>query len=140
MVALTANTLEWTDDNYNIPHWTTLPNICPSTSELCDTSTNLYTFYCRECLTISGPGTARQVQQQVELRNEQATQLIVGNWVIFQGTKDESDEPIWLGRVMLNTEWGGQGVCKNDTTTQKKHPLGITVGRNEVAVFVVWYE
>ena len=51
-----------------------------------------------------------QVQERVELRNEQASQLTVGDWVIFQGTKEENAEPIWLGRVMSNTEWGGQGV------------------------------
>jgi len=140
MVALTANTLEWTDESYDVPNCTTSPCICPSTSESCETTTNLYTFYRRECLKMSGPGAARQVQERVELRNEQASQLTVGDWVIFQGTKEESAEPIWLGRVMSNTEWGGQGVWKNDTKKQKKYPLGITVARNEVAIFVMWYE
>lgn len=76
----------------------------------------------------------------MEFRNEQAIQLAAGNWVIFQGTKDESNESIWLGQVMSNTKWGGQGVCKNEIRILRKRSSGIKMGRNEVAIFVMWYE
>ena len=76
----------------------------------------------------------------MEFRNNCAVNLAVDDWVIFEGNKDKSDEPIWLGRVMSNPEWGGQGVCKNKTRRLKKYPSDVVVGRNEVAVFVMWYE
>lgn len=59
MVALTASTLEWTGISYIIPDCITLPHTCPSASELCDKSTNLYTLYHQECLKNYGPVVAR---------------------------------------------------------------------------------
>ena len=55
------------------------------------------------------------MQQHVDFCNEHVSQLTVGDWVIFQGNKDDSNEPIWLGWVMSTTEWGGQCVCRNKT-------------------------
>jgi hypothetical protein len=55
------------------------------------------------------------------------------------GEKDD-EQPIWLGRVMSNPDWGGQGVMQNTTGRTIKYPMGIEVKKNEVAIYVQWYE
>ena len=48
-------------------------------------------------------------------------------------------EPIWLGRIMSNPDWSGQGVYQNET--RKRHSFhGVSIGRGEVGLYVMWYE
>ena len=39
---------------------------------------------------------------------------------------------------MSNPEWGGQGIHKNHTNKQHKYD-GVTAGRREVGISVMWY-
>ena len=48
-------------------------------------------------------------------------------------------EPIWLGRVLPNTEWNGQGLYTNDLGKHVKFN-GVSTSRGEVAIYVMWYE
>jgi hypothetical protein len=41
---------------------------------------------------------------------------------------------------MPNPAWDGQGVLKNTTGSTTSYPMGIEVKRNEVAIYVQWYE
>ena len=47
---------------------------------------------------------AMQAQVLTRDRNEMASKLTVGNFVVFDKSDDEV-EPIWLGRIMSNPEW-----------------------------------
>ena len=58
--------------------------------------------------------------------------------MLFDAHDDET-EPIWLGRVMPNPEWNGQGVYKNESRGKLSFK-GVSIGRGEVAVYVMWYE
>ena len=53
---------------------------------------------------------------------------------------DDDLEPIWLGRVMSNPKWVGQGVFQNNTSRIVSYSSGVKVGKGEVAFFVLWYE
>ncbi len=73
-----------------------------------------------------------------EGRNDDTMKLVVGDWICI----DSSDniEPIWLGRVMSNPDWGGQGVFKNETTRTKKYDNGTELTRGDIGVYIMWYE
>ena len=58
--------------------------------------------------------------------------------MLFDARGDEV-EPIWLGRVLPNPEWNGQGVYTNDSGKQVKFN-GVSISRGEVAIYVMWYE
>ncbi len=70
--------------------------------------------------------------------------MTVGDWIVFHGIDHNGEEdqyqPLWLGRVLSNADWGGQGVLQNTTSRTTKYKMGIEVKRNEVAIFVQWYE
>ena len=68
-----------------------------------------------------------------------ASKLTVGAWVLFD-TSDDDLEPIWLGRVMSNPKWDGQGVFQNKTSRIVSYSSGVKIGKGEVAIFVMWYE
>ena len=67
-----------------------------------------------------------------------ATSLNVGDWIVFDG--HGGDEPIWLGRVMSNPDFGGLGIHHNKTKRTVTYDNGVEIGSNEVAIFVMWYE
>ena len=81
----------------------------------------------------------KQIQVNTKHRNDIASSLSVGDWVLFNGHKDEV-EPIWLGRVVSNSEWEGQGVSQNTTSRIISYSNGVKVSKGEVAIFVIWYE
>ena len=70
--------------------------------------------------------------------------MTVGEWILFHGKdvhgNEDPDQPIWLGWVMPNPAWGGQGVLRNMTGTAERYDMGIEVQNNEVAIYVQWYE
>jgi len=68
-----------------------------------------------------------------------ASALTVGDWVVFDACDDEL-EPVWLGRVMSNPKWDGQGIKRNNTSRMMSYDNGVKVGKGEVGVFVIWYE
>ena len=78
------------------------------------------------------------VQQSTKDRNTVASELAVGDFVLFDAHDDEV-EPIWLGRVMPNPEWNGQGVYANNSGKNISF-RGVAIGRREVAIYVMWYE
>ncbi len=55
-----------------------------------------------------------------------SAELTVGEWILFHGKdihgNEDPDQPIWLGRVMPNPAWGGQGVLRNMTGTAERYP------------------
>ena len=102
-------------------------------------TSDMYSFYTYECTKTSGPGVQAQTMMKAKNRNDHASKLSVGEWVLFAGDNDD-EEPIWLGRVMSNTNWEGQGVKQNNQTRKVVHSSGVEISRGEVAVFVMWYE
>ena len=71
-------------------------------------------------------------------KNDMAAKLAVGDWVLMDGG-DDQDSPVWLGRVMLNDAWDGQGVKVNCTGRAIKEG-GVSIRNDEVAINVQWYE
>ena len=62
----------------------------------------------------------------------------LGDFVLFDAHGDDV-EPIWLGRVMPNPKWNGQGVWVNDSGRNVKFNR-VSVDRGEVAIYVMRYE
>ena len=91
-----------------------------------DPASNMYCFHKSECSKLTGPGVQKEVQISKRNRNETASSLSVGDWVLFDGHDDEV-EPIWLGRVMSNPEWEGQGVSQNNTSRIVSYSSGVKV-------------
>ena len=89
-------------------------------------------------MKIEGVGVSRQINLARKDRNKIACNLSVGNWALF-GSNIEH-EPIWLGRVMSNPEWGGQGVRKNTTTRIQYCPESMKISPKEVTINIMWYK
>ena len=89
----------------------------------------------------AGPGVSRQIQLSRKDRHEAASNLAVGDWLIFAVESDEADDKddakFWLGRVMLNEAWGGQGVQQNTTGEIQKYDKELKIGWNEVALNIM---
>jgi len=90
------------------------------------------------CTKTAGPGVAIQTQVSTRDRNEIALGLTQGEFILFDTSEDQL-EPIWLGRIMSNPAWQGQGVCKNDSKRIMTYD-GVKVGKGEVGIYVMWYE
>jgi hypothetical protein len=99
---------------------------------------HMFSFEKQSCTKTSGPGVAVQAQVITRDRNTMASELAVGDFVVFD-TSDDEVEPIWIGRIMSNPEWQGQGIYKNNSRRQASFG-GVQVGRGEVALYVMWYE
>ena len=69
-----------------------------------------------------------------------AAQLTIGKSALFASPNEDNDQKIWLGRVMSNPEWGGQGTRQNTTRRQHSYKGGMQVGPREVAMNIIWYE
>lgn len=85
-----------------------------------------------------GPGVTTQVRIKTRKKNDVSAELTVGEFVLFDSQEDEL-EPIWLGRVISNPGWNGQGVNKNNTDGKLTFK-GVGIGKGEVAINVMWYE
>ena len=101
-------------------------------------SQNMYSFAKKNCDKLSGPGVAIQAQALTRHRNEIASELTVGDFILFDKSGDDVEQ-VWLGRIMPNQKWGGQGVCVNVERGNMSFG-GVQVGRGEVALYVQWYE
>ena len=100
----------------------------------------MYDFIRRECTKTMGPGVAEMIKQDKRCRNEVAAELTIGDWALFSHLTDDGDQQLWLGRVVSNEEWGGKGVCQNETGRIKPYDGGLKVSPNEVALCIMWYE
>ena len=98
----------------------------------------MFTFNHRHCTKMTGPGVTLNIAEETRSRDESTMVLTVGDWVLIDG--DDEDEPIWLGRVMLNPDWGGQGVWKNETSRAKKCDNGAVIQRSQHGIYIMWYE
>ena len=103
-----------------------------------------YTFSTHACTKTAGRNVvAAIIHNRAEL-NKVSAELTVGDWILFHGIdgdgNEDPDQPIWLGRVMPNPDWSGQGVRQNETMRTEKYPMGVEVKTNEVAIYVQWYE
>ena len=126
-------TVEWGDEH--------LVENCKSvtdTSVVGVMSQNMYSFAKKNCDKLSGPGVAIQAQAMTQHRNEIASKLTVGDFILFDKSGDEVEQ-VWLGKIMPNLDWGGQGVCVNVERGNMSFG-GVQVGRGEVALYVMWYE
>ena len=133
MKSLMEGTLGWGANSYSVP------NCSAISSGGSGVNTSLYTFSKYDIEKRTGTGVARENTERRRHRNEVASKLSVGDWVLFD-SEDET-EPIWLGRVISNPEWKGQGVLQNTTTRTRKYARNtVEVQKNEVALFVMWYE
>ena len=76
--------------------------------------------------------------------NDVAAALKVGEWIAFHGIGidgvEDPHQPLWIGRVMSNPVWDGNGVLQNTTRATKKYAMGVEVQPDEVAINVQWYE
>ena len=111
---------------------------CQSISNGSINGSNVYCFDKQCCAKTEGPGATCQIANDTQNRNQLAKDLAVGDWVIFDA--DDDDQPLWLGRVMSNDEWGGQGVKENTTARIERYSNGVQINKNEVAINVMWYE
>ena len=102
------------------------------------TDEKMYSFTQKSCRKTAGPGVVVQSQRLTRNRNEVASELTVGDFVLFD-KHDDGIEPIWPGRAMPNPEWKGQGVYKN-MQRGKISCRGVAVSQREVAIYVMWYE
>ena len=66
------------------------------------------------------------------------SKLTVGDFVLFR-KNDDDVEPIWLGRIMSNPDWQGQGVYQNHSR-QRSSFHGVAIGQGEVGLYMMWYE
>ena len=101
-----------------------------------NSDTNLYCFDKCECANTSCPGVVSELQNKNKSRKDLASKLTVGDWVLFVAGDDET-EPVWLGRVMSNPVWDGQGVSQNNTSRVVFYSNGVKVGKGKVALFVM---
>ena len=114
-----------------------VPNCKAATGE----ETDVYIFSQGECVKKAGPGVSVQIANNIKQRHDAAAKLTVGAWVTFAGQGDNEDDPLWLGRVMSISSWGGQGVRQN--TTRRIHFYNnkqLKIYKQEVATCVMWYE
>jgi len=61
-------------------------------------------MYCFEkglCTKTASPGVAMQAQVSTRDRNEVASGLTPGEFILFDASEDQH-EPIWLGKIMSN--------------------------------------
>ena len=105
---------------------------CDLVTETLVGSESMYCFEKKICQKTAGPGVAVQSQSLTRDRNEMAARLTVGDFVLFKQNDDEI-EPIWLGRIMSNPEWQGQGVYHNKSRRNITFD-GTPVGRGEVVI------
>ena len=101
---------------------------------------NVYTFNLSYCTKTTGVGVATQRQEDRRSRHARAADLRIGDFVLWEGAVGDIHQPIWLGRVMSNPDWEGQGVKKNDTKRQMKFPGNLIITPGSVAVYIMWYE
>ena len=133
MASLYNETVEWGDK-----HMIDNCNSVTDTSEVGEMGENTYCFEKKSCEKFSGPGEAIRSQAITQHRNEIASKLTIGDFILFDKNDDEVEQ-VWLGRIMPNPDWGGQGVCVNVERGNMSFG-GVQVGRGEVALYVMWYE
>ena len=98
----------------------------------------MYYFTKKLCPKIAGPGVAIQSQIITRNQNEVASKLTVGDFLLFR-KNDDDVEPIWLGRIMSNPDWQGQGVHQNEPR-QRSSFHGVKFGQGEVGLYLMWYK
>ena len=136
MAELTEGTLTW-ESMHNVKGCSA--KVRSETDSDMYSDTNIYCFDKCDCTKTAGPGVMATVQCKNKSRREFASKLTVGDWVMFDAEDDEA-EPVWLGRVMSNPVWDGQGVLENKTPQIISYGNGVKIGKGEVALFVMWYE
>ena len=129
MDSMFKGTLDWGLE-HNIEH-------CKKSSAT-ENGESMYCFEKSLCTKTAGPGVAMQARVSTSDRNEIASSLTPGEFILFD-TSDDELEPIWLGRIMSNPEWQGQGVRKNNSRRIMSYD-GVKVGKGEVGMYVMWYE
>ena len=139
MSALMEGTLEWGPSSHQVQGCTMVHTDENADAESSDDEiVDMFTFDRRHCTKKAGPGVAVNIANETRTRDISTMELTAGDWVLVDG--DDEDEPIWLGRVMSNPEWGGQGVFKNETTRAKRYDNEVVLQRNNHGIYIMWYE
>jgi len=98
-------------------------------------STKVYSFNKRECKKTEGVGVTTTRMDRMHDRNELASNLTHGDWMLFKG---QDEQQVWLGRAVSKEEWSNQCIWKNDTGSIQ-YADTLPIGRNEYAINVHWY-
>ena len=129
-------TLNWGGASHKVTSCDAMLSVNATTG----TTTNVYSFHRKECVKTAGPGISRQIESERSDRNDAAAKLSVGDWVLFAVVDDEEEDQLWVGRVVSNPVWGGQGVRQNTSRGIISYENGLKIGRHEVAMNIMWYE
>jgi hypothetical protein len=98
-------------------------------------------FLREEYVKTAESGVPRQIQCKRKHRNDAVAKLSVGDWVLYTVVSNKEDDQLWLGQIMFNPVWDGQGVCQNTACgVHFYNSKGLEIDHNEVAMNVVWYE
>ena len=119
-------------------NWRDTKDIAQCEKTLLGETSAKYRFTKELCTKTAGPGVQQAVINRGVKQNEMASKLAVGDWVLVDGGDDQY-QPIWLGRVMSNKDWDGQGVKVNDTNSVMVVD-GMRIKKGEVAMNIIWYE
>ena len=123
---MSKGTLEWGPESHNI-------------AGCCTTASNsLFEFDKCNCTKILGLGVTRACQNDTKSRDEVSMSLNVGDWVL--NDSNDEDKPIWLGRVIPNPQWNNDGILKNTTRRTMRFDNEVSISRNEIAMYIMWYE
>ena len=108
---------------------------CTSSS---NRSSTMYSFNKRSCAKVRGVDAQRAIATaQKASRNEMASKLTVGSWVLFK-SPDNDEQPIWLGRTVGRADWNDTCILKNNTTRAKVID-GAAIPGKTYAINVQWY-
>ena len=95
---------------------------------------SIYEFTEKTCTKLQGGESISAVAIAMN-RNEMAAGLTIGSWMIF-----ESPEPdvqlLWLGRVVVKTEWDNQCTWKNESNRIHRADGGVQVPPDGYAINV----
>ena len=130
-------TLEWDPTSHSIPGCIMSESEKQSSAED-DDFVGLFTFHRCSCHKTSGPGVAQRLRETTQTRDEKTMSLGPGDWVV--NDSNDSEEPLWVGRVMSNPDWDGKGVWRNDSTRTKTFSNGVKINPGQHGIYVMWYE
>ena len=110
-------------------------------NESISSSSQPYEFALGKCRKIAGPGLAQRIKRDSRTRNNVAAEVTIGQWVLFEHMTDAGNLMLWLGRIMSNPAWGGEGKRQNKSRKYESYYAGnLKIGFKEVALNVMWYE
>lgn len=128
MSAIMKGSTTWQDDHQ-------IPGCTSSAGEI----TDIYNWKKRSCTKLTGRDVVQLQAESSQNNKDMAESLSPGDFVVYDASSHDEVQPFWLGRVMANDDWDGKCTWTNDTRGTRT--IGdIEIGRNEVAMNILWYE